>query len=133
MTEAIILALITGGVTLVTSLGSSILVFIVNNKKIRAEQDQKQSEQIAAQNKKIEDLQKELTNMLNEHKKEYLNEINNIHTSINDIKNDAKSNQALINNQIQTLSDRVEKHNNVIERTYALEKDVAILKSKSGN
>lgn len=132
MSEAIILALITGGVTLVTSLGSSILVFIVNNKKIRAEQDQKQVEQIAAQNKKIDSMQKELTDMLNEHKNEYLKEIGNIHTSINDIKNDAKSNNALINQQIQTLSDRVEKHNNVIERTYELEADVKVLKSKVG-
>lgn len=130
MTEAIILAIITGSVTLVTSLGSSILVFIINNKKLRAEQDEKQTEQIAAQNKKIDDMQKDLTKMLNDHKKEYLKEIGDLHTSINDIKNDAKSNSALIDQKIQTLSDRVEKHNNVIERTYELEKKVAVLEAK---
>lgn len=34
---------------------------------------------------------------------------------------------ALIQQEIATLSDRVEKHNNVISRTYELEKQTALL------
>ena len=32
--------------------------------------------------------------------------------------------------KIETLSERVEKHNQVIERTYKLEKDVAVIQEK---
>lgn len=34
------------------------------------------------------------------------------------------------NLKIETLSERVEKHNQVVERTYKLEKDVAVLQEK---
>ncbi len=37
---------------------------------------------------------------------------------------------ALINQTIQTLSDRVEKHNSVIDRTYKLETDTEVLAEK---
>ena len=36
----------------------------------------------------------------------------------------------LIQNEIQTLSDRVEKHNKIVERTYNLESRVAVLEAK---
>ena len=35
---------------------------------------------------------------------------------------------SLTDQKIETLSERVEKHNQVIERTYQLEKDVAVIK-----
>lgn len=35
---------------------------------------------------------------------------------------------SLTDQKIETLSERVDKHNNLIERTYELEKDVAIIK-----
>lgn len=38
--------------------------------------------------------------------------------------------QALIEYRLKQLEDKVDKHNNVIERTYALEKDVAIIKKE---
>ena len=34
---------------------------------------------------------------------------------------------ALINQTIQTLSDRVDKHNSVVDRTYKLEEQIALL------
>ena len=37
---------------------------------------------------------------------------------------------SLTDQKIETLSERVEKHNQVIERTYQLEKDVAIMKER---
>lgn len=39
---------------------------------------------------------------------------------------------AVIDVKIETLSDRVEKHNQVIERTYKLEQAVADMKEKAG-
>ena len=36
----------------------------------------------------------------------------------------------VIKEQIHTLSERVEKHNNMIERTYELEKKVAVLEAE---
>lgn len=133
MSEAITLALITGGVTLVTSLVSSILVFIINNKKLRAEQEKTQADQIAAQNAKIDKMQADILKELSDHKEEYMNEINNIHNSITEIKMEAKNDRALTTQEIKTLSERVEKHNNIIERTYKLETDVAVLKEKVGS
>lgn len=129
MTEAIILALITGSVTLVTSLVSSILVFIINNKKVRAEQEKTQADQIATQNAKIDNMQKDILKELANHKEEYLKEIASVHTSIAEIKMDVKNDRTLINNEIKVLSERVEKHNNLIERTYTLEKEMAVLKA----
>lgn len=38
--------------------------------------------------------------------------------------------QALIEYRLKQLEEKVDKHNNVIERTYALEKDVAIIKKE---
>lgn len=37
---------------------------------------------------------------------------------------------ALIRQSIETLSDRVDKHNSVIDRTYKLEEDTAVLAEK---
>lgn len=39
---------------------------------------------------------------------------------------------ALIDTRINTLSERVEAHNKVIERVYALERQVAVLNAKDG-
>ena len=36
----------------------------------------------------------------------------------------------LVQNEIKTLSDRVEKHNKVIDRTYSLEARMAVVESK---
>ena len=38
--------------------------------------------------------------------------------------------QAVINTKIDNLTDRVEKHNQVIERTYAAENEISVLKEK---
>lgn len=41
-----------------------------------------------------------------------------------------KGDIAVIKTEIKTLSDRVEKHNNLIDRTYKLEQDAAVLSEK---
>ena len=41
-----------------------------------------------------------------------------------------KNMESLVEYKIDELTKRVDKHNNLIERTYQLEKDVALLKAK---
>lgn len=41
-----------------------------------------------------------------------------------------KGDIAVIKTELRTLSDRVEKHNNLIDRTYKLEQDTAVLQEK---
>lgn len=68
----------------------------------------------------------EVKEVLDKHREEYL-------TGIQEVKDDvAKTNShiALVDEKISTLSDRVERHNNVIERTYALETRVGVLESR---
>lgn len=91
MSEAIVVALITGGVSLI---GTIITVLAVNRQTIAA-----LDKQSAISDEKIQ------------------GEIN------------------VIKEQITTLSTRVEKHNSIIERTYALERrmDVAEEKQKVAN
>ena len=68
----------------------------------------------------------EVKALLNEHREEYL-------SGIQDVKGDVSQVQATVQNQvgiieikIQTLSDRVEKHNQVIDRTRELERVTAV-------
>ena len=49
------------------------------------------------------------------------------------ILNEIKTHNAVQDEKINNLTNEVKKHNNLIERTYALEKDVAVLKAKDGN
>lgn len=86
MSEAVIVALITGGLTLV----GTILTVVFSHKST-----------LAALDKKSE---------ISDEK---------IHGEINVIKT-----------QIQTLSDRVEKHNNMIERTYELERKMSVAEER---
>lgn len=46
------------------------------------------------------------------------------------ILNEIKTHNAVQDEKINNLTNEVKKHNNLIERTYALEKDVAVLKAK---
>lgn len=128
MSPEITTALISGSVTLVTSLGASILVYLSNIKKIRADQGKFQADQISKQNEKIENMQKDIQQTLATHKEEYIKEINEIHNSITDIKTEYSRNQAIMELKIDNLEKKQDKHNNLIERTYKLEKDSEVLK-----
>lgn len=128
MNPDITTTIISGVVTLVTSLGTSILVFISNIKKIRVDQEKFQADQIAKQNDKINDIQKEIKNTLDTHKDEYIKEINDIHDSITDIKAEYSRTQAIMELKIDNLEKKQDKHNNLIERTYKLEQDAEVMK-----
>ena len=102
MSEAVKAALITGGVALLGIIVSSFLQMLSTQRKIR-EEFAKQTAEIQRQ------------------------------SEINDLKLEAKleNSQAVTNEKIDELTKRVEKHNNVIERTYKLEQETAILTEKA--
>ena len=59
-------------------------------------------------------------------------EIQSLKDDVTDMGANLQQKVALIDLQIGTLSERVEKHNNVIERTYKLEQKVEDIRIKVG-
>ena len=107
MTEAmipVVNTVISSGISLLVAFGT----WHVTMKKDR----EKQVEQVKA--------------ILNEHREEYL-------SGIRDVKDDVSQMQATMQNQtgiielkLNTLSERVDKHNNLVERMYHLEESDAV-------
>ena len=100
-------AIISGGVTLIVA----ILTFQITVKKDRMQQRQDLREEIKKiQENDLREIRDDITNMgANLQQKIVVVELELGHTR----------------NDITTLSDRVEKHNNVIERVYKLEQRIA--------
>ena len=113
MTEAyipVLNTLITSGISLAVAFGT----WHVTIRKDR----EKQTEEV----KKI----------LNDHREEYLSGIQDVKDEVKSVKSTVELNQALTNEKIDTLSERVEKHNGVIERTFKLETEMAVAKEEIG-
>ena len=113
MTEAyipVLNTLITSGISLAVAFGT----WHVTIRKDR----EKQTEEV----KKI----------LNDHREEYLSGIQDVKDEVKSVKSTVELNQALTNEKIDTLSERVEKHNGVIERTLKLETEMAVAKEEIG-
>ena len=68
----------------------------------------------------------EVKDMLMEHREEYLSGIRSVQDDISQVQSTVQNQIGIIEYEIKTLSDRVDKHNNLIERTYKLEKDSAL-------
>lgn len=117
--ESIIVAIITGLVTLI----GSILAFITASKQMQNQQKKDYQEQISS-------LRKDLTETLEEHRQEYLNGINEVHDGITEIKATYQQTVAVVELKIDNLEKKQDKHNNLIERTFKLESDVELLKEK---
>lgn len=66
-------------------------------------------------------------------KKQYNNSIMELKEHQNLFAQEMKGEIALIKNDIKTLNGNVEKHNNVIERTYGLESAVNVLEQRIKN
>lgn len=115
MTEGIWIAIIGCGGTLI----GTILTFVYQMKKLRNEQCIRDAKFRETTKNSIVSLEASFANTLNRNREEYMNGIKDVQTSV-----------AVIDTKIQELSNRVEKHNSVVERTYALEKDVAVLQSE---
>lgn len=111
MTDAIITALISAAASLIVAFGT----WHFSMKKDR----EKQTEEV-----------KEL---LIKHREEYLLGIQDVKKEVASVKATVELNQAVTNEKIDTLSERVDKHNSVIERTFQLEKDSALHSEQIAN
>ena len=100
--EAIICAVISAVTTLLVSIGT----WQVSVRKDR---------------EKVKD---ELRNTLNEHYKKQEKDFHELKDELSDMGASLQQKIAVIEIQLNTLSSRVDKHNNVIERTYKLEQAV---------
>ena len=72
----------------------------------------------------------EVKEILNKHREEYLKGIRDVQDDVTNVNATIQTEIAVIDEKISTLSDRVEKHNNVIERTYALETRLAVIEER---
>lgn len=119
-------ALISG---IVTAFGS-ILGFVATQKNLKQKEEE-------ARQKQLTDLENRLSNKLTAHKTEYLAEIGevkhsirNLEDTIAEMKAEYQTTVATVTLQIGSLEQKQDKHNSVIERTYALEKDVRVLENR---
>lgn len=124
--DGIWIALITGCVTLITSITSSILVFKSETKKTQANQEAKQQAQID-----------ELRNMLLDHKSEYMNEINEIKDSITEMQASNQKWQAIselkleyMTKEFNDMKIEVREHNNFAKKLPVLEEKIIKLEGK---
>lgn len=108
MSEAIITTIITAAASLIVAFGT----WHISMKKDR----EKQTE--------------EVKQILNDHREEYLTQIRSVKDDITGINSNVQTQIALIDQKIDVLSDRVDRHNNVIERTYKLEQLTAVHSEK---
>lgn len=104
MSEAIITAIISAAASLLVAFGT----WHVTMKKDREKQVT------------------ELKEVLDSHRDEYLGKIRDVQDDIAGINANVQMQIALIDERIGVLSDRVERHNQVIDRTYRLEQATAV-------
>lgn len=104
MSEAIITAIISAAASLLVAFGT----WHVTMKKDREKQVT------------------ELKEVLDTHRDEYLGKIRDVQDDIAGINANVQMQIALIDERIGVLSDRVERHNQVIDRTYRLEQATAV-------
>lgn len=68
----------------------------------------------------------EVLAILNNHKEETSRQIRSLQDDVTQVNATVQTQIAIIETKIDTLSERVDKHNNLIERTYKLEQDTAV-------
>jgi chromosome segregation ATPase len=115
MSEGVIVALIGCAATLV----GSVLTFIFEIKKLRVEQAKYQEEVRESHQKQFEEL-KETVN----------GKIDGLEDSIKEMKFEYEKQTALTTEKLSQLEKKQDKHNNLIERMYAAEKDIEVLKNR---
>lgn len=106
-----------------------LLTFITQKRKDRLELQAKADEQKDLQITQLNKMKNDIQDTLDTHRNEYLEKVEDLKDSISDIKGAYQESTATFTTQIDELSRRVEKHNNVIERTYKLEGEVKVIKA----
>lgn len=141
MSDAVLIAIIGGAFTLIASLIANILIFITNNKKFKTEQQKLFAEQIASQDKKIdelkenqdkklEDLEKSLHSILTTHKQTYMDEIADVKDSVTQIQAVYQQNTTIISLKIDALEKKQDQHNGLISRMYGVESSQKLLEEQ---
>lgn len=72
----------------------------------------------------------EIKGVLNQHREEYLSGIRDVQDEVLKVNSTVQQQIAIIELKIDTLSERVDKHNSVIERTFKLEQASAVHEEK---
>lgn len=108
MSEAIITALISAVASLMVAFGT----WHISMKKER--------------DKSTEDLKE----VLEAHREEYLNKIRDVQDDISKVNATVQQQIAVIEVKMDTLSERVEKHNGIYDKTMQLQQDVALHEEK---
>lgn len=78
----------------------------------------------------LADIRKSITDTLAEHKDEYLSRIKGVENSILETQAVYQQTIAIFDVKLENLTKQVEKHNSVVERTFLLERDVAVLNQR---
>lgn len=127
ISENILIAIISGSVALITTLISSIVTFQISIKKDRMQQRNDLKAELIKYHEKNRDEIKEIRQ----------NDLREIRDDITQMGANLQQKIAIVEIQqthtredIITLSNRVEKHNGVIERTYRLEDNDKLLEEK---
>ena len=115
MSEGVIVALIGCCATVI----GSVLTFIFEIKKLRVEQAKYQEEVRESHQKQFNEL-KETVN----------GKIDGLEDSIKEMKFEYEKQTALTTEKLSQLEKKQDKHNNLIERMYAAEKDIEVLKNR---
>lgn len=127
MSENVEIALISGGTGIITALIAAIGTFQLSTKKDRQKQrEDLKAELITYHNKNREEIDKIRQNDLREIRDDITQMGANLQQKIAVI----EVQQNHMREDIVTLSNRVEKHNGVIERTYRLEDNDKLLEEK---
>ena len=114
MSEGVIIALIGCCATVI----GSVLTFIFEIKKLRVEQAKYQEEVRESHEKQFNEL-KDTVN----------GKIGCLEDSIKEMKFEYEKQTALTTEKLSQLEKKQDKHNNLIERMYAAEKDIEVLKN----
>lgn len=78
----------------------------------------------------LSEIRKSITDTLAEHKDEYLARIKGVENSILETQAVYQQTIAIFDVKLENLTKQVEKHNSVVERTFVLERDVAVLNQR---
>ena len=68
----------------------------------------------------------EVKTMLTDHRQEYLDGIRSVQEDVSNVQATVQQQIGIVELKIQTLSDRVNLHNNLVERTYKLEEKTSV-------
>jgi len=115
MSEGVIVALIGCCATVI----GSVLTFIFEIKKLRVEQAKYQEEVRESHQKQFDEL-KDTVN----------DKVGGLEDSIKEMKFEYEKQTALTTEKLSQLEKKQDKHNNLIERMYAAEKDIEVLKNR---